>query len=646
MKFIKTGFAAFLAALSFGTSAEAAFVTVGTNAENRIQTDTRWTRDNVYILSRIIFVTNGATLTIEPGTIIRGVSDTLSGITGEPGSLVVARTGKIVANATPDDPIVFTSIDDPNVLGGSSTIPATWTNVASSPTTFTITGGARHASLTNNDYGPDGLSGNNAFSKASKWGGVVVCGLGRVAQGTGSTDATPADGIWDSHDTSISQATAQNNGIGTDYVEGLSTASGSTVLNNTQAIYGGTNDADNSGVMRFVSMRYGGFVVGAAATGNEINGLTLCGVGSGSVFEFLEVFQNRDDGFEWFGGKHDTRFLFSLSNQDDLFDGDEGFRGTNQFWLGVQGTQSAAGVTPHRSGFTAANGFPENNDFIGQEFTATDYSYDKLLEWDGGESNDNDRLPLTNITVMNSTFLAGNTNKRGVQPRLEAQVQFHNNIVEGMSQFSFVDTGSVGTYTARFNISNIHANYDLSATTPIGTITSPYFSDTSPTFADETSSQVNSAWNTTAELTTGSPSNTSDIYSYRGFDPRTAPAKNAATSDGTYVQSAGWVDVDSAGYAITNTFLSGWSVLEYLSVLPATNVARPMLTIGISGSNPTVSFTTASATVKYVIEKSTNGKSWSVLTSTPVSAASTVNYTDTTTTLAGGSTVMYRAFAL
>jgi hypothetical protein len=71
-----------------------------------------------------------------------------------------------------------------------------------------------------------------------------------------------------------------------------------------------------------------------------------------------------------------------------------------------------------------------------------------------------------------------------------------------------------------------------------------------------------------------------------------------------------------------------------------------MLTIGTSGSNPTVSFTTASATVKYVIEKSTNGKSWSVLTSTPVSAASTVNYTDTTTTLAGGSTVMYRAFAL
>lgn len=644
MKFTSKALAAAFAALTLGGAAQAAFVTVGTNAENRIQTDTRWTRDNVYILSRVIFVDSGATLTIEPGTIVRAVTETLSGITGEPGCLCIARGGKIIANGTATDPIIFTSIDDPHVPGAAMTIPATWTNVAASPTTFTITGASRHASLLNNDYGPDGPSGNNAFSKASKWGGVLICGNARVAQNTGSTDTTPADGIWDAHDTSIVQATAANNGTGTDYVEGMATASGSTVLNNTLAIYGGTNDADNSGVMRFCSLRYGGFVLGAAASANEINGLTICGVGSGTVLEFIEIFQNRDDGFEWFGGKHDTRFLFSLSNQDDLFDGDEGYRGNHQFWLGAQGTQSAATTTPVRSGFTAANGFPENNTYIGQEFTAADYSYDKLLEFDGGEANDGDRLPLTNLKVFNATLLAGNTNKRGLQPRFEAQLFMHNSIVEGTNTVSQVGVTTGGAFVSLFSISNIHSNYDLAAGSSLGTTTSPYFVDSAPTFVEESASQIASAWNTNAELVTpGAGLNTSDIYTYRGFDPRTTGA-SALTEDGTATTPSGFVDVDYAGAMVHNNFLSGWSILEYLSVLPVANTARPLLTIGTSGSNPTVTFSTAGAAVKYVIEKSTDGKTWSVLTTIPVSNATSITHTDTTTTL--GSAVQYRAYAL
>lgn len=648
MKFTSKALAAVFAALTLGGAAQAAFVTVGTNAENRIQTDTRWTRDNVYILSRVIFVDSGATLTIEPGTIIRAVTESLSGITGEPGSLCIARGGKIIANGTSTDPIIFTSIDDPNVPGAALTIPATWTNVAASPTTFTVKGSGRHASLLNNDYGADGIEGNNAFSKASKWGGVLICGNARVAQNTGSSDTTPADGIWDAHDTSIVQATAANNGTGTDYVEGMATASGSTVLNNTLAIYGGTNDADNSGVMRFCSLRYGGFVLGAAASANEINGLTICGVGSGTVLEFIEIFQNRDDGFEWFGGKHDTRFLFSLSNQDDLFDGDEGYRGNHQFWLGVQGMLSQSATPTHvtRSGYTAANGFPENNDYIGNEFTAADYSYDKLMEFDGGEGNDADRLPLTSLKVLNATLLAGNTNKRGIQPRLETQLFLHNSIVEGASTVSQVGVTTGGTFVSLFSTSNIHSNYDLSATSSKGTTTAPFFAEVSPVFVEETASQIASAWNTNAELTAGdgvATFNSSDLYTYRGFDPRTSGA-SALTADGTATTPAGFVDVDYAGAMVHNNFLSGWSVLEYLSVLPATNTARPLLTIGTSGTNPTVTFSTAGAAVKYVIEKSTDGKTWTVLTTTPVSNASSITHTDTTTTL--GSAVQYRAYAL
>jgi hypothetical protein len=640
MKIFKQSFVVLLAALSLAGAARADFITVGTAGENRIQTDTRWTRDNVYILSRVIFVDNGATLTIEPGTIVRAVTDTLSGITGEPGTLLIARGGKIIANGTADDPIIFTSIDDPHVPGGAATIPATWTNTAG--TVFTVTGGSRHASLTNNDYGPDGLEGNNAFSKASKWGGVLICGLARVAQNTQSTDTSPADGIWDSHDTSIVQATAANNGTGTDYVEGMATASGSTVLNNSLAVYGGTNDADNSGVMRFCSLRYGGFVLGAAASANEINGLTICGAGTGTVLEFIEVFQNRDDGFEWFGGKHDTRFLFSLSNQDDAFDGDEGYRGTHQFWLAAQGTLSTSANPTDvlRSGFTAANGFPENGDYVGQEFTASDYSYDKLMEFDGGEGNDADRLPLTNLTVLNATLLAGNTNKRGLQPRLETQLRLHNSIVEGASTVSQVGTTTGGSFVSLLSISNIHSNYDLSAASSIGTTTSPFFVDSAPTFVEETASQIASAWNTDNELNT---LQTADLYTYQGFDPRTTGA-SALTPDGTFATPTGFVDVDYAGCMVHNNFLAGWSMLEFLSVLPATNTTRPVLTIGASGANPTVTFNTAGAAVKYVIEKSTDGKNWTVLTTVPLSNATTVSHTDTTTTI--GSPVLYRAYAL
>jgi hypothetical protein len=635
MKFFNQGFAALLAALSLTGAAHAGFVTVGTSAENRIQTDTRWTRDNVYILSRVIFVDNGATLTIEPGTIIRGVGDTLTGISGEPSSLVIARGGKIIANGTADDPIYFTSIDDPNVPGGAATIPATWTNAGG--TVITVTGSGRHASLTANDYSADGLEGDNGFAKSERWGGIVICGKAYCGAGTqAGPDTSPADGIWDGHAAGLTDAVTQNGGVGTDYVEGLSSASGSTVLNSPLAIYGGLDDNDNSGVMRFVSMRYGGFVIGAAATGNEINGLTLCGVGQATTLEHLEVFQNQDDGFEWFGGKHNTRFMFSLSNQDDLFDGDEGMRGTHQFWLGVQGTQSTSTNVADvvRSGFT-------NNDYIGQENTASDYRYDKTMEFDGAEGSNGDRLPTTEFYVTNVTLLAGNTQKRGMNPKDEAHLYMHNLIHEGSNNVIAPTANTAGTIIPLLATSNVHSNEYTGATSQ-GTTSGSNVSDVAPLFAEETTSQIASNWNESANVGVGS---TSDLYTKNGFDPRGASGSNALIEDGTFVPPAGFVVANYAGAMRDNNFLGGWSVLEWLQVLPATNTARPELTIGAAGGNPTISFATASATVKYVIEKSTDGgKNWTVLTTTPVTNPTTVSHTDTTTTI--GSPVLYRAYAL
>ncbi|MDQ7051624.1 MAG: hypothetical protein Q9P14_01515 [candidate division KSB1 bacterium] len=83
---------------------------------------------------------------------------------------------------------------------------------------------------------------------------------------------------------------------------GLNSTPGETAIEGIpttepRGLYGGNDDDDNSGVFRYVSIRYGGTDIGA---GNEINGLTLGGVGRGTVIEFVEVFNNKDDGFEFF----------------------------------------------------------------------------------------------------------------------------------------------------------------------------------------------------------------------------------------------------------------------------------------------------------------------------------------------------------
>ena len=72
------------------------------------------------------------------------------------------------------------------------------------------------------------------------------------------------------------------------------------------AQYGGTYAADNSGVLQYVSIRHGGAEIGA---GNEINGLTLGGVGNGTTIDHIEIFANKDDGIEFFGGSVNAKHL-------------------------------------------------------------------------------------------------------------------------------------------------------------------------------------------------------------------------------------------------------------------------------------------------------------------------------------------------
>lgn len=128
------------------------------------------------------------------------------------------------------------------------------------------------------------------------WGGVIILGRGLANGGT------------------------QN------LIEGL-------VASNLDHYHGGTVPSDNSGTLRYVRIEYGGYVLSA---NNEINGLTMGSVGSGTTIDHIQVSFTNDDAFEWFGGSVNMSHLVAYRNLDDDFDPDLGYSGTVQFALGVK----------------------------------------------------------------------------------------------------------------------------------------------------------------------------------------------------------------------------------------------------------------------------------------------------------------------
>lgn len=141
------------------------------------------------------------------------------------------------------------------------------------------------------------------------WGGVVLMGRARLntAVDAAGNAATPKYDVY----------------------EGIP----STNPNYANFFFGGDDDDDSSGVLRYVSIRHGGKVL---ESNKEINGLSLCAVGRGTTVEFVEAYAIKDDGFEFFGGTVNTRYLVSAFNDDDAFDADQGHRGKHQFWFAIQ----------------------------------------------------------------------------------------------------------------------------------------------------------------------------------------------------------------------------------------------------------------------------------------------------------------------
>lgn len=273
-----------------------------------------------YIVQGQVSVTSGATLTLEPGTVVQGSTNQ-----SVPNFLAVLPGGKIFANGTAQAPITFT--------------------------------------------GP-------VPSKGS-WAGVVIAGRSICNDAVGNSpcqfEAVPS------------------------------------------ITYGGTTLDDNSGSLRYVRILYAGQAV---APDEELNALTLLGVGSGTQLSYVQVDNGDDDGFEWFGGTVNGHHLVCTNMTDDCFDMDQGFAGKLQFLFSFQGNPGGSFTgDPH--------GFEMDND-----------------------SSNNDKQPRTNPTVFNATII-GNpaaTNGEGMRMRRGLGGAFRGVVIDGYAD-RCINIDDAGTFT-------------------------------------------------------------------------------------------------------------------------------------------------------------------------------------------------------
>lgn len=327
-----------------------------------ITSDTKWYSNARYFLSGFVFVKNNATLTIEAGTIIKGVS-------GTKGTLIIERGSKIMAIGTSTNPIVFTS---------------------------------------------DKPVGQRA---AGDWGGVVLCGKATTNKHDSGTGVGIAEG-----------------GIG--------------------SLYGGTDDADNSGTMQYVRIEFPGIPLTSTAN-SEINGLTMYACGSGTTIDHIQVSFSGDDSYEWFGGTVNCKYLIAHRGLDDEFDTDNGFRGKVQFIIGIR--------DPNISDQSGSNGFESDNDADGSTLT-----------------------PVTKPIFSNATLLGplcsantlpvGHLFKRSMHIRRSSQLCVYNSIFVGWPKGLLIDgtTGNsptmAGNNTLQIEkciIAGMQTNFEVASGTPV-----------------------------------------------------------------------------------------------------------------------------------------------------------------------------------
>lgn len=265
---------------------------------------------------------------------------------------------------------------------------------------------------------------------ANEWGNLTIMGKGMISASLASGN------------------TATPTGLNVKQMEGL-TADGTN-----DVIYGGNNDNDDSGSIHYLSLRYGGKVIGLA---NELNGLSLGGIGRETDIDHVEIMNNVDDGIEIWGGTVNLKYVNIWNIGDDSMDIDQGWRGKAQFGLIVQGYSVDA---------AQGSGWGDN-----------------CFEMDGAE--DSDAQPLTTAAIYNFTTLGQPVQgDQGTAWRDGARIQFGNCIWMDLGEVLVKNDNSDGDgshgygYNGTLSFTNVWlTSYTNQSTVNAGTWTNGAFND-------------------------------------------------------------------------------------------------------------------------------------------------------------------------
>ena len=173
------------------------------------------------------------------------------------------------------------------------------------------------------------------------------------------------------------------------------------------ATYGGSNDADNSGVLKYVRVEYTGY---AFDEEHEANGMTFYGVGNGTIIENCEAYHGSDDGFEFFGGSVNVKNMVVVNCSDDSFDWTEGWNGKGENLVAYQESASTLG-----------------------------YDCDCLIEADNNENNYS-ATPVSHPVLKNIILVGNGGSKQGIRLRRGTEVEITSAKVSGKGKAVAVES--------------------------------------------------------------------------------------------------------------------------------------------------------------------------------------------------------------
>jgi hypothetical protein len=353
---------------------------------------------------------------------------------GTPGALIVTQSGTIIADGTPGQPIIMTTaaVDNNGPLGAGPPDGVPDDDDGNGFLDAWVSGDTFYDDTpTTAPLAPLNSAGG---ANVSLWGGLVVLG---------------------SAPTNLDDS---GNGAGRDTVEGL-TVPGFPVAD---ALYGGTTEvADSSGSLSYLSVRHAGDEIGNS---NELNGVTLGGVGSGTDFHHIEVYCNFDDGIEWFGGTVNGDHLQVVFAGDDQFDVDQGYTGTNQFLIGILPFfNQLVGGLPENFGSSSGDKGCEcdGDDYDPGTMTGTKYSVDGLSGVPGDMPIPMQNSDFFNFTIagsaMANTFNSHTNNNDGWEMRNGFAGLLQNGIIYntlGRQGIDLVASGGSPNFTTGDNTTN------------------------------------------------------------------------------------------------------------------------------------------------------------------------------------------------